>query len=304
METVVQSVELFGASRFGRRPRLFDRPVDLFSASGRPSHDAVPGVGDVLRIPGPDFQVIVFTLASVAVQVVSSVGIFPVRPLDCLPGVAVRDVEGVLLVGGLQGNSHVPDLSGAVAHHEDHIPRSDLIQVLQSAGGVSLVAEDERADHAGVAAAAIGRTHSVGVHDLLGLRARNLVFMGAGSAPGALDGPGGPVLLDLLEQLQHVFLGYRFPIGQAGFRERVCGQGCGGVEHQQDCRQCNCQFSFHSDTSFYRRVLQTRQYQQREDKSSIIGFQAIEKASAKHSSLPISHMDRDEPLYSSWSSAL
>ena len=193
---------------------MFDRSAGLLSTSGRPAHDTVPSVGDVFRISRPGLQVVALALAPVTIQIVSPVGLFPVRPLYCTAMVSIGDMELIDAVGGFQGDGHMPHLACVVVNPEDDIPRPDLIQVLQSPGGVSLVPEDEGADHAGICSTAVDVADTVAEHDALSLCAEDLVFVSARGVPGAPDGIRGPLLFDLPEHLQHVFFSCRFAVGQ------------------------------------------------------------------------------------------
>jgi len=118
----------------------------LFCTALKPCVCTVPGVGDALRIPGPDLQMIGPVAAAIAVQVIHiAVGAFFVWPLDRLTGISVCDIKGVLLIGRLQRDIHMPDFSGIIAYPEDDIPWSDLRQVLQLASRIGCVAKDEGA---------------------------------------------------------------------------------------------------------------------------------------------------------------
>ena len=156
---------------------------------------------------GPDLQMVGAVFDLVAVQIVHvAVRGFRVGPLNRLASVAVCEIESVLLIRRFQRDGHMPDLPAVIAYPEEDVPRPDLGQVIQLARGVASVPEDEGADHAGVGPAAVGVVDAVAPHDPSALCTGNLVFVGTGCLIRSPHSVGGPVPLDLPQELQHVFL--------------------------------------------------------------------------------------------------
>ena len=86
------------------------------SSACRPCVHAVSSVGGILRIPGPDFQMVGLILAPVAVQIIHAAVRLFIRPLDGLTHIALSDAEGIDIAGRFQGQRYMDDFSAVVAY--------------------------------------------------------------------------------------------------------------------------------------------------------------------------------------------
>ena len=129
----------------------------------------------------------------------------------------------------------MPDSSGLVVHPENNISRPNFGQVLQPPGGIGCVPEDQRADHGGVTAAAVIFADEIFVHDLPGCGRGRFIFVRIGGVMGSPDGPRRPVLFQLPQKGQNIFLSNWHPVCQ------VAVPGTTGVRTGTAvCRRCSC----------------------------------------------------------------
>ena len=99
-------------------------------------------------------------------------------------------------------------------HYKYNIARAHFREIVLLAARISLVSKNKGADHGGVAAAPVILADPVDVHNTVGCRAGNLVFMGSWRIVRPPDRAVGPILFQLAQKLQHIFLGDRLPVGQ------------------------------------------------------------------------------------------
>ena len=92
----------------------------------RPYTHTAPGVSNILRVAGPHFQVVHLIFTPVTVQIIPSIWILFIWPVDMLPVVTVGIMESVDFVGGFKGNHNMPDRAGFIVDPKNNIPRTYL----------------------------------------------------------------------------------------------------------------------------------------------------------------------------------